>query len=141
MTSTPRWCHAIAVVLSLAVGCKQREPGDAPGRTPDPGARVAAEPAPPAGPPIALSILYGSEKKTWLEQQLAAFHASKPTTKAGRPIVVTAKPIGSGEAMTAILEGTEKPDVFSPASSAYLTLLNEGWQSRDGHTRPLAPAG
>jgi Ca-activated chloride channel family protein len=31
--------------------------------------------------------------------------------------------------------------VFSPASSAYLTLLNQAWQSRDNHTRPLAPAG
>lgn len=139
MTSTPRWCHAAVMALLLVTGCKQRQdPAD---RKPDPRTEVAPVPPRPAEPPIALSILYGSEKKTWLEQQLAAFNASKPTTKAGRPIVAAGKPIGSGEAMTAILDGTEKPDVFSPASSAYLTLLNQSWQSRDGHTKPLAPAG
>src|SRR5262245_16165678 len=109
MTSTPRWCHAIAVVALLA-GCKSREskdkpaPKPAPTRPADPGS--AAKPAEPPPGPVVLSILYGSEKKTWLEQQLAAFKATNPTTKSGQPIVVNAKPIGSGEAMTAILEGT-----------------------------------
>jgi Ca-activated chloride channel family protein len=134
------------IALLLLAGCKQRtdEERKAPDRTsPTPGSSAKPEPPPPPpdGPPIALSILYGSEKKTWLEGQLAAFNASSPTTKDGRPIVATGKPLGSGEAMTAILDGTEKPDVFSPASSAYLTLINASWQSRDGHTKPLAPAG
>jgi Ca-activated chloride channel family protein len=31
--------------------------------------------------------------------------------------------------------------VFSPASSAYLELLNQAWLERPGRTRPLAPAG
>lgn len=92
-------------------------------------------------PAIEVSILYGSEKKSWLEAQVAAFNASQPTTKAGARITVRSKPLGSGEAMTAIVDGSERPTVFSPASNVYLALLNQRWQSRDNHTQPLAPAG
>ncbi|HMG23518.1 MAG TPA: VWA domain-containing protein [Kofleriaceae bacterium] len=95
---------------------------------------------PPTGPQVELSILYGSEKKTWLEEQIKAFNATR-TVVAGRAIRVTGKPIGSGEATTAILTGAVKPVVYSPASGAYVTLLNQAWQSRDNHTRPIAPAG
>jgi Ca-activated chloride channel family protein len=97
--------------------------------------------ATPAVAPVEISILYGSEKKSWLEQQISAFNASGGKTKDGRPIHVTGKATGSGEAMTGILEGTEKPTVFSPASGAYITLLNQKWQTRDNHTKALAPAG
>jgi Ca-activated chloride channel family protein len=34
-----------------------------------------------------------------------------------------------------------KPAVFSPASDAYLTLLNDAWLSAPGHGAPLAPHG
>jgi Ca-activated chloride channel family protein len=93
------------------------------------------------GKPIELSILYGSEKKTWLEEAIAAFNRERQASKTGRAIRVTGKAIGSGEAMAAILDGTERPTVFSPASGAYVTLLNEAWQSRGNHTKPIAPAG
>ena len=82
---------------------------------------------------IEISIIYGSEKKSWLEEQIAGFNASQ------RAIHVTGKPLGSGEAMTAILDGKDQPVVFSPASSAYVTLLNQSWQTK--HPRPVAPAG
>ncbi|MEO7735464.1 MAG: VWA domain-containing protein [Kofleriaceae bacterium] len=124
--------------MAVAAGCKQeaaRPTGDP--ATGDPASAAGVAPNQPA---IELPILYGSEKKTWLEEQIQAFHASHPTVS-GRSIHVTGKAIGSGEAMTAILAGTEHPVVFSPASSAYITLLDQQWQSRDNHTRPLAPAG
>ena len=85
--------------------------------------------------PVELTILYSSEKKTWLAEQMAAFHGA---LRDGRPIHVTGKAVGSGEAMTAILDGSEKPVVFSPASTAYTTLLDHAWQSRDNHTKPVA---
>jgi len=142
-----RWCHAVSLLLPLAAAataCSAKEerwaaggPADrAPGASPAPGPRPAA-----GGEPVAVTILYGSEKKTWLEQELAAFNAAGQATRSGRPIVASGKAMGSGEAMAAILGGTERPHVFSPASGAYVTLLNAAWQSRDGHTRPLAPAG
>jgi Ca-activated chloride channel homolog len=100
---------------------------------------------------VVLSILYGSEKKTWLDEQIQAFNAMNPALGDGRVIHVTGKAIGSGAAMTGILDGSERPIVFSPASGAYVTLLDHAWQtchawqachacqSRDGHTRPIAP--
>ena len=128
------WRCAIVGLVAVAAGCKQ-EPSRATG---DPGA--TAQQRASAEATIELPILYGSEKKTWLDEQIQAFHASHPSA-GGRPIHVTGKAIGSGEAMTAILAGTEHPVVFSPASSAYLTLLDQAWQSRDNHTRPLTRAG
>jgi Ca-activated chloride channel family protein len=119
----------LALLPLVALACKR----DAP----DP----AAKAAPPPADAVEISLLYGSEKKTWLEEQLQAFAAQHPETARHHPIRVTAKAIGSGEAMTAILTGAEHPTVFSPASTAYLTLLDREWLSRDNHTRPIAPAG
>jgi len=142
-----RWCHAAALLGALAAaaaaGCGERqEERRAPGGVSSRSAGRTTDRAPaPAGAAVALSILYGSEKKTWLEQELVAFNQSGARTRAGRPIVAAGKAMGSGEAMTAILEGAERPHVFSPASGAYLTLLDHEWQSRGGHTRPLARPG
>lgn len=49
--------------------------------------------------------------------------------------------MGSGEALQAVLKGEVKAHVFSPASSLYVTLLNNGWLSQAGHTKPLAKGG
>ncbi len=131
-----RWCCVIAWVVLLAVGCgkatSSKSNGNASGA--DPGNTQDR-------PGITISVLYGSEKKTWLDEQIKAFNASATVTKDGRTITVTGKAIGSGEAMTAILDGTEKPVVFSPASGAYVTLLNQAWQARDARSKPLAPIG
>ncbi len=121
-----RWSSAVVAVIALGWGCK---------RSADPEGKPPPEKPVARAPAVELSILYGSEKKTWLEEQITAFNAANPT------IHVTGKPAGSGEAMTSILDGTEKPAIFSPASGAYITLLNQRWQLRDNHTKPLAPAG
>ncbi len=133
MTST-RGCHAVVVAALLIGGCggKKDDERELP---------KSGQTAKPVAAPLELSILYGSEKKSWLEQQITTFNASGATTKDGRSIRVVGKATGSGEAMTGILDGTEKPSVFSPASSAYITLLNQKWQTRDNHTKALAPAG
>jgi Ca-activated chloride channel family protein len=134
MMRLSRWCHAAALLVLLAAGCKKKVEQEATGDT-------RSSPTPTAGPAVEVSILYGSEKKSWLDRQIAAFNATSPRTRAGQPIEVKGKAIGSGEAMTGILDGTEQPVVFSPASGAYVTLLNQQWQSRAGHTKALAPAG
>jgi Ca-activated chloride channel family protein len=56
---------------------------------------------------------------------------------------VEATAIGSGEAVQEILSGHVRPTVFSPASGAYITLLDQAWMSTEGpgHTRAIAPAG
>lgn len=120
-----RWSAAVVAVIALGWGCSKKSE-EGPAKQPPP--------RPVAAAPVEVSILYGSEKKTWLEEQIATFNREHPE------IHVTGKPSGSGEAMTAILDGTEKPTVFSPASGAYNTLLNQRWQTRDNHTKPLAPS-
>jgi Ca-activated chloride channel family protein len=92
----------------------------------------------PALAPVTVTIAYGSEKKKWLDEQIKSFAG---TTRSGRPIRVDARPMGSGEAMQAIVSGTLKPTVFSPASGAYVTLLNQAWLSTAGRTKALCPAG
>ncbi len=106
------------LALALAAGCKPKEP-----------------PAPPA-PQVVLRLAYGSEKKTWLEEQLRAFAATSPRTGSGRPITVEATAGGSGEALQAIVAGTAKPHVFSPASSAYPALLDRAMAGEGTRPRP-----
>ncbi len=123
--------HVVVLGLVVVAGCGRSK--TEPGQTAEP---AGAEPARPV---VEVTLLYGSEKKTWLEEQVTSFNASHTRTGAGGVIHVTGKAVGSGEAMTGILDGTEKPVVFSPASGAYITLLDQRWQMN--HPKPLAPAG
>ena len=118
---TARLVIAGVVAAALAVGCKQdSRPGG--GSAGDPSAGPSDRPsAGPSAGQIELSILYGSEKKTWLEEQVKAFNASRTQAAGGRVIRVTAKPVGSGEATAAILGGAQQPVVYSPASGAYVS--------------------
>lgn len=117
-----------ATVVALTAGCK-KETAKPP----------AAAPAPPA-PGLTLVVAYGSEKKSWLDEQIAAFLATGPTVDGVR-LGVETRAMGSGEAVQAIVRGELKPHVVSPASGAYLTLLNDAWKKQSGRSKDLAPAG
>lgn len=91
----------------------------------------------PPADAVTLTIEYGSEKKDWLEAQVAAFEATNPTIAGGKAIDVQAHGQGSGEAMLDILSGKAKPDVYSPASSAYLALLDDAWLAQPGHSAKI----
>ncbi len=123
----------VGLVVLAACGSKSDDPAQS---------KPQGSAKPQAGPPkptVEVSILYGSEKKTWLAEQIDAFNASGAKTKGGAPIHVTGKAVGSGEAVTAILGGSEKPVVFSPASGAYITLLDQTWQN--SHPKRLTRPG
>jgi Ca-activated chloride channel family protein len=92
---------------------------------------------------LTLRIAYGSEKKAWFEEAVAAFHSSNAKTPSGKVIKIETKALGSGEAAQLILDGTFKAHVYSPASSAYLAIINQQWMSspQQPHAKPLAPAG
>ncbi len=128
------WRVAVAVAL---VGCgKSGSSGGGPGAS----SSGTASDVPPNA--VHLMVAYSSEKKTWMEESAASFAATHPKTSSGRPIVVDLKVSGSGEASADIVSGALKPHVFSPASGAYLTLLNQAWMastSSTSHTRPIAP--
>jgi Ca-activated chloride channel family protein len=123
---------AAVVLLAACRGC--------PGNAPEPGSRGTG-PARSTAQPVTITMAYGSEKRTWLEEQLKLFAATSPRTAAGHPIRVEAKAMGSGEAQQAVLTGTFRPTIYSPASGAYVSLLNEAWLREPGRTKPISPPG
>lgn len=76
-----------------------------------------------------------------MEEMIQRFEKAKTTLPSGELIDVVSNPTGSGEAMQAILSGASAPHVFSPASTAYLTLLNSRWLNQPGHTAALCDEG
>ncbi|MEJ7728057.1 MAG: substrate-binding domain-containing protein [Polyangiaceae bacterium] len=115
---------AVAIVLWLSFG-----------RTPDSGGgttSASAEPGPSAGAPspgapvTEISMLYSTEKKEWLEAAATDFRKLHPEVK------LTLKGIGSLEGAQAILDGKEKPTLFSPSDSLIMNLLKVDWQTKNG---------
>jgi Ca-activated chloride channel family protein len=127
----------LALALSCAGGCGSCK-DDSSGTAPTTSASASASAAVPANA-VRLVIAYGSEKKAWLEAQATKFQTSGAKTASGRPIMIEGKAMGSGEAVDAIKDGSLKPVVFSPASSAYVRILNDQWLTVAGNTKPIAP--
>jgi Ca-activated chloride channel homolog len=81
--------------------------------------------------PVTLTMYYGSEKQEWISNVVPDFN-SRHITACDGPITVKAVAIGSGESMQDILNGSIQPDIWSPAGSVWLTLLNQQWQQKHG---------
>jgi Ca-activated chloride channel family protein len=122
---------AFLSVLLLLSGCD---------KTPS-GKSSASRPASKPAEAVTVTMAYGSEKRSWLEEQLRLFAATSPRTRSGRAIRVDARAMGSGEAQQAVLSGAFRPTVYSPASGAYVSLLNEAWLREPGRTKPISPQG
>jgi Ca-activated chloride channel family protein len=80
---------------------------------------------------VPVSIVYGSEKKEWLEPLVQEYNAQRRETDEGSTIVVEATPMGSIESARAIVEGELQPTVWSPASSLFVPVANGEWRSRE----------
>ena len=80
------------------------------------------------GPAVELGIAYGTEKQRWLEWALQEF----AKTRDGKRIKVNLIPMGSLEGAHAILNGDQRIEVWSPASSLYKDTFVEEWQVRYG---------
>lgn len=81
--------------------------------------------------PVTLTMYYGSEKQAWIDDVVPDFN-SRNITACDGPITVKATPIGSGQSEQEILDGTIRPDIWSPAGSVWMTLLNAQWQAKHG---------
>jgi Ca-activated chloride channel homolog len=134
------WCLTVSVgLVVLSSGCRRSQPGSKAEPEPPPAQTSAA--AARVEPPLSVLVAYGSEKKVWLEEQISKFNETAPKLPSGHAFTIVGKAMGSGEAMQDILDGRLQPAAFSPASDAYLTLLNDAWQSQPGHSQPLAARG
>ena len=99
--------RGLVVVLVLLSACKkeskpEQQSGDRPG---------VAVPT----KSVTLRIAYSSEKKAWMEEAIKAFLADRPKTPGGAAIQIEAKSYGSGEAATAILDGSWTFPAAQPA--------------------------
>lgn len=78
-------------------------------------------PSRPTVPVTEISFLYSTEKKEWVEAAAVVFQQENPSVK------VTLVGRGSLDAAQGILEGREKPTVWSPADTAVLRMLESDW--------------
>jgi ABC-type Fe3+ transport system substrate-binding protein len=85
----------------------------------------------PPPEPVVVDVLYSTEKAEWLADALARFEASRPRI-GGRPVELSMKKMGSREMYLAVLDGTEQPDLISPASSLQIHLLQDLSEDRFG---------
>lgn len=76
---------------------------------------------------VEVSIVYGSEKRAWLEETVQRFNAADQKTASGATIRVVATPMGSADSMNQILSGAIQPTVWSPASRILLPVANDEW--------------
>ncbi len=76
-------------------------------------------------------MYYSSEKQQWINDVVTDFNNHHYAACDG-PITVKAIPIGSGQSMQEIVDGTIQPDIWSPAGSVWLTLINASWREKTG---------
>jgi Ca-activated chloride channel family protein len=90
--------------------------------------------SPAVAPKGALELVfpYGSEKEKWINDVTADFNRSDTKTRSGKTIFVRALPMGSGETVDNILSGRLEAHIASPASAAFIKLVNAESRSKTG---------
>ncbi len=71
-----------------------------------------------------ITMLYSTEKKDWIEEAALGFAKEHPE------IVVNLRGMGSLQAAEAIVDGREKPVLWSPADSLILNMAQSDWEAR-----------
>ena len=120
------WCVLLLIWLSACAGFGSNSQTDRPPQAlPGTSFQCTAH----SSNPVTLTMYYGSEKQSWIDDVVGTFNSGNYTACDG-PITVKAIPVGSGQSMQQILDGTIQPDVWSPAGSAWITLINAAWQEK-----------
>jgi len=79
---------------------------------------------------LVVTFTYGSEKKHWIEAATNEFNSQKHQSADGRTIFVNQIPMGSGECVREVTQGTRKVHIISPASEVFIKLGNAESQSK-----------
>ena len=117
----------IAVCVILYAAVHRRGPGASSGRTGDSASGDRAD----RGASVEITFEYSTEKKDWLEAAVAEFQRANPQIR----VNLVGK--GSLEAASAILDGSDRPALWSPADSLVANLLAADWQTKN--QSPLFP--
>jgi Ca-activated chloride channel family protein len=113
----------VALLAGVLVGCDDRK------STASSAPAAAAPAAKPAAPAIELLLLYGSEKKEWINDVTSSFNASGAALPDGRQVRVRVVPMGSGEAIDEVLSGRQQAHLISPASAAFVQYGNAKYRA------------
>jgi hypothetical protein len=79
-----------------------------------------------AAAPVHISVAYGTEKEAFMRAAVAAFRAGHPEIE----VELIAK--GSFETAEAILDGSLKPTIWSPADTMVMGLADSDWRTKTG---------
>jgi Ca-activated chloride channel family protein len=97
----------------------------------------ADQPGPPPAPQLApvaggvkLGVAYGTEKEAWLRWAAAEF----AKTPGGAGVSIDLQPRGSLDAAQALLSGDRSFQVWAPADSLYIPVLESAWQAKFGRS-------
>lgn len=115
-----------AAVIWMASGDKK---GSGSGEVASASPTGTAAPGAPEGPAVEIVVSSSDGKKGWIEDVAKAFHESKASVS-GKPIRVKLIHMKSGESMQKILDGKEKPTLWSPAGQTWIDLINQTWKAR-----------
>lgn len=86
---------------------------------------------PPA--PIVVNVLYSTEKEAWLNEVIADFESSGARVD-GHPIKIELEKMGSWEINAAVVDGTRKPVIVSPASTLQIAALQDSTSAQFGRS-------
>lgn len=79
----------------------------------------------PAGKQVEITLEFSTEKQRWIETEVQRFEAANPDVH----VSLVAK--GSLEAASAILDGRDKPTLWSPADSTVANLVAADWLTKN----------
>lgn len=92
---------------------------------------------------IKLTMVYSSEKSTWIAESQQLFlkywEAKRAQNASIKPIVLDFQPYGSGDMLISLLNGEIKPIIWSPASNIWVPMLNSKWQDMTLSDHIIAP--
>lgn len=83
------------------------------------------------GRPVVISMLYGDDKRAWVEQAANRFARLCPT------IQVKLSAMGDIESADAILDGKARPTLWAPADDFVLRYLDNRWKALHPQRKPL----
>ncbi|MEJ7600039.1 MAG: substrate-binding domain-containing protein [Kofleriaceae bacterium] len=111
---------AVVVIIVIAKGSGGSKPA------PQPAVAVPGSGSPARSAAAEITLEYSTEKKEWLEAAVAEFERANPAIK----VKLVGK--GSLEAAGDILDGADKPVLWSPADSLIANLLAADWETKTG---------
>ena len=87
----------------------------------------------PPPKPVTISLLYSTEKDAWIKGMVQKYAATQPIVD-GHPVQINLEAMGSWEINAAVIDGSRKPDLISPASSMQIAALEDSSTSQFGHS-------